>query len=227
VKKSEFEKQCDYIGLSCPEGYTCYCKPCIKAFEVDVVQWSGTGELQEEEGSLGQYKGCGKMSMCGSVEQTRVGVFRAFDNRERDDVTVSAIMHVGQETYELPVTQVGNQSFVYEFTFSDEYVGVGILEVYVDDVQIPESPFRVQVVPRDCDVDFPGKGKVPVRTAKSIYCMSLVHVFAKRLTDSHSDLRTEPRPNPVHAYAVPVRMRSAANALINRFLLCPDPLRVL
>ena len=157
--------QCDNAGLPCPEGYTCYCKPCIKAFEVDVLQWTGTEELQKEGGLSGRRKGCGKMVMCGSVEQTRTATFRAFDNRERDDVTVSAVMHVGQVSYELPVTQVGNESYVYDFTYSGDGIGVGILEVYVDGVQIPESPFRVQVVERDCEIDFPGKGKVAVCTS--------------------------------------------------------------
>eukprot|EP00977_Amphora_coffeiformis_P009546 scaffold2204_cov166-Amphora_coffeaeformis.AAC.6 len=179
VKKSEFLNQCNDIGRPCPEGYTCYCKPCIKAFEVDVVQWSSFAEFEEEGGgSLSQHKGCGKMVMCGSVEQTRKGIFRAYDNREREDVTLSAIMHVGQETYDLPVTQVANESYVYEFTYSDNYVGVGILEVYVDGVQIPESPFRVQVIDRDCEIDFPGKGKVPVRIA------NLAAVWVPCMTES-------------------------------------------
>ena len=204
MKKSEYENQCNDIGLPCPEGYTCYCKPCIKAFEVDVVQRTDTDEDREGEESFGQHKGCGKMAMCGSVEQTRTGVFRAYDNREREEVTLSAIMHVGQETYELPVTQVENETFVYEITYSDDQVGVGILEVYVDGVQIPESPFRIQVVERNCEIDFPGKGKVPVRNTTSSLPRFDV-CCCHKLTISYSFLQS--RLILVHVYAVPVHMR--------------------
>lgn len=99
--------------------------------------------------------------------ETRTASFRIYDNRERDDATVKAVMHVGQVSYELPVTQLGNESYVYEFTYSSDTIGVGILEIYVDEVQIPESPFRVQVVERNCEIDFPGKGKIAVRVSST------------------------------------------------------------
>ena len=99
---------------------------------------------------------------CGSVQQTKTGTFLIYDNRERDDAEVAAVMHVGQTSFELPVTPIANMSYVYEFQYRENQLGVAILEVYVDGLQIPESPFRVEVVPRDCNVDFPGQGKEPV-----------------------------------------------------------------
>lgn len=106
------------------------------------------------------------MSLCGTVQQTKGGIFRIVDNRERDDAVVTAVMHVGQTSYNMEVSQSVNSSYVYEFTFASNNIGVGILEVYVDDVQIPESPFRVQVVERQCELDFPGQGKVAVRITR-------------------------------------------------------------
>lgn len=69
MKESEFESQCDHVGLSCPEEYTCYCRPCIKAFEVDVLEWTGTEDEQNVGELSGKRDGCGKMVMCGTVER--------------------------------------------------------------------------------------------------------------------------------------------------------------
>lgn len=164
VKETDFDQQCDSIGLPCPDGHKCYCKPCIKAFEVDVVQLD-----DDEENSLLtsgdelHRSGCNKMALCGSVKQTKIVKFRAFDNREREGAKVTAVMHVGQTSIPLPVSRTENQSFAYDFTFSDKNLGVGILEVAVNGEKIPESPFRVEVLPRDCGQDYPGEGKTAVR----------------------------------------------------------------
>lgn len=158
VSKDEFGRQCEDAGLPCPEGYSCYCKPCIRAFEVDVLEWMNNGEYVQD-GQSNTRTGCDKMTLCGTVEQTKDITFRAYDNRERVGAVVTAMMHVGQASHPLPVKEVGNGTFTYEFSYSDDYLGVGILEVYVDGDQIPESPFRVQVEERDCEADFPGHGK--------------------------------------------------------------------
>lgn len=165
VKQSIFEEQCDNAGLPCPEGMKCYCQPCIKSFEVDVLQWEGeqvAGYVSENGTDSWLQAGCDKMSLCGTVKQTKSVTFRVYDHVEREGAIVTAIMHVGRASFELPVRQVKGLNYVYEFSFSDNKLGVGILEVYVNDKQIPESPFRVQVIPRDCDFDFPGQGKSPV-----------------------------------------------------------------
>jgi hypothetical protein len=162
VNEDIFAEQCESIGLPCPEGSSCYCKPCVKAFEVDVVEWSHNGHQLTNDTRRSHLAGCDKMSLCGTVEQTKEVVFHAYDNRERDNTTVRAVMHVGQDSIELPVVALGDGSFAYEFRYSDDHLGVGILEVYFDGEQIPESPFRVQVVERNCAKDYPGQGKEAV-----------------------------------------------------------------
>lgn len=173
VAKREFDKQCDEIGLGCPEGYKCYCKPCIKAFEVDVLQWDEHDTLDNSTNSNSsistakqseRHVGCDKMSLCGTVRQTEKSTFRAYDNRERPGAKVRAVMHVRQESRELKVITDPDFPFIYEFSFMDNELGVGILEVFVDGVQIPESPFRVEIIERDCDLDYPGQGKDAVGT---------------------------------------------------------------
>ncbi|KAL3926631.1 MAG: hypothetical protein SGBAC_013398, partial [Bacillariaceae sp.] len=153
VPESKFEEQCDLIGTPCPEGKSCYCRPCIKALEVDVYQVTdGTTNTTNESQS-----GCEKMSLCGeAVEQGEEIVFRAFDNTQRPNAAVTALLHVGQDVIELQGALVG--PFLYEFRFSHNLVGIVILEVFFDEVQIPESPLRVEIVARNCEADYPGRG---------------------------------------------------------------------
>ncbi|CAB9524509.1 activated protein kinase catalytic subunit alpha-1 [Seminavis robusta] len=160
VNRDRFNQTCIEAGLPCPEGHDCYCKPCVKAFEVDVYEYShGRGDVQELS-RIGT--GCDKMDLCGTVEQTKLITFRAIDNKERDNAIVKAKIHMDQSSNEVPVSKVENASYTYEFSFTEDILGVGILEVFVDNKQIPESPFRVQIYPRDCNLDFPGKGMSPM-----------------------------------------------------------------
>lgn len=159
VPEKDFSEQCDLAGQPCPEGYSCYCKPCIEAFEVSVYPSDRDANANH---SFSRDTGCGKMSLCGTVEQRERIDFHAYDNRQRVDATVSALLHLGQESRYLEVHEV--EEFMYGFGFSHDQSGVAILEVYFDEVQIPESPFRVEVVARDCEDDFPGQAMTAVRT---------------------------------------------------------------
>jgi hypothetical protein len=161
VSEEDFEKDCENAGTPCPDGYTCYCKPCIKAFEVTLFPWKNDTEGASK---FNRDTGCEKMGLCGEAEQRKETLFRVFDNRQRDNATVTALMLFGEEEWDLPITQV--EPFLYEFGFSHNKRGVAILAVFFDGVQIPESPVRVEVAARDCETDFPGKGKIPVSTSR-------------------------------------------------------------
>jgi hypothetical protein len=128
-------------------------------FEVSISPWISNGVEVGENVTLDD--GCGKMTLCGTVEQSKEILFRAFDNRLRDNATVTALVHLGQEDRDLPITQV--EPYLYEFGFSHSERGVAIVEVFFDGVQIPASPVRVEVAARNCDTDFPEQRKVPVR----------------------------------------------------------------
>lgn len=62
VPEGQFDQQCELQGLPCPKekGYSCYCKPCIKAFEVDLFQFD-----KEHEGTMDAtvvgFGGCDKV----------------------------------------------------------------------------------------------------------------------------------------------------------------------
>mmetsp|Transcript_10342 Transcript_10342/g.22762 ORF Transcript_10342/g.22762 Transcript_10342/m.22762 type:complete len:1423 (+) Transcript_10342:125-4393(+) len=156
----EYERSCEDQGLGCQDGYDCFCRPCVAAHEVDVVHF---------DNGIVEGSHCDKMSVCGVVEQTKNISFLATDNRQRvgiaegDDgvevgATLSVVMHVGnQEPYQLDVIDQGD--FTYEFTWSHNEIGVGVMEVYINGEQIPDSPIRVQVIERMCDLEFPGEDK--------------------------------------------------------------------
>jgi hypothetical protein len=105
------------------------------------------------------------MDLCGVVPQTKEIRFNAQDNLKRDNATVTALMHIGQDERYLSVIET--DPFVYEFSFSHNKRGVAILEVFVDEVQIPDSPIRVEITGRNCDADYPGKRMIPVSTFPS------------------------------------------------------------
>jgi hypothetical protein len=161
VPEQDFEKDCENSGTPCPEGYTCYCKPCIKAFEASVFP-SNNDTLEASQ--FNRDIGCPKMGLCGKAEQRKETLYRVYDNRKRDNATVTALILFGEEELDLPITQI--EPFLYEFGFSHKKIGVGILAIFFDGVQISESPLRVEVAARDCDTDFPGKGKTPVSTCR-------------------------------------------------------------
>jgi hypothetical protein len=102
------------------------------------------------------------MGMCGKARQRKQILYRVFDNCKRDNATIMALMLLGDEEWDSPITQVV-EPFLYDFGFRHNKRGVAILAVFFDGVQIPESPVRVNVAARDCDTDFPEQRKVPVR----------------------------------------------------------------
>lgn len=142
--------------MPCPAGLSCYCQPCIKAFEVDLY---ALGEDKQKNFSHHD-AGCDKMSLCASVQQTKNITFSAFDNKERKNANAHAVMHIGQKTIHIDVSRI-NGTYAYQFNFSYPQIGIGILEFYVNGEQIPQSPIRVEIVPRICNIDFAGQGKVP------------------------------------------------------------------
>ncbi|CAB9509368.1 activated protein kinase catalytic subunit alpha-1 [Seminavis robusta] len=155
VTEDEFNRSCELVGLPCKDGYECYCQPCVQAFEVDVYNYSSVGETTGKK-----QQGCDKMSLCGEVQQIKEIVLHMFDNLERADPTIHVIMHLTDRDDILKATKLGNHT--YEIRWSENKVGVGIVEIFFDGKQIPESPLRVQVVTRDCEIDYSGRGMTVV-----------------------------------------------------------------
>jgi hypothetical protein len=176
--RQEYENGCNRVGLPCKEGYDCFCKPCVKAFEVDVypyVEGETDYHLTDYYGDL--MGGCEKMSLCGTLEQTKSLTLRAYDNKEREGINMTVLMHVGSRTEHFHLIRLPN-TFAYEFVISEKLVGVEIIEISVNDEPIPESPIRVQVVVRDCALDT-GESRVPDTEGTCVCTNNAIEVFGK------------------------------------------------
>jgi serine/threonine protein kinase/ABC-type phosphate/phosphonate transport system substrate-binding protein len=159
---------CADAGLDCGD-FQCLCKPCVKAFDVDV---SPIADINKVVGLDGE--ACPKFAICGQVEQSKLLTFRAVDNKERAEPSISVRVLEGVLELNLPVERVGN--YTYEFTFdaSRSPTGIAIFEVYADGEQIPESPFRFAISERQCDEET-GDSLMEVDDTGNCVCQSGSH----------------------------------------------------
>ena len=157
LPQSEFGMSCSHMNLTCPKGADCFCRPCIKAFEVDVFEWTDDLAAKSLSDGFLHPPGCAKMSVCGAVQQTKTITFRIVDNQKRKNPIVEAKMHTAARSKDIPVKKISD--YIYEIDDVEYETGVSLLEVFFDGVQIPESPVRMTVIDRDCDADFPGQNK--------------------------------------------------------------------
>jgi hypothetical protein len=155
----EFLNGCAHVELSCDERDTfdCFCKPCVKAFDVDIYEFKeGEEDLHLVDSYTEELPGCPKMSICGTVVQNQVISMRVHDNMLRPDAKVQVIKHSAESRTELDVKNIEG-TFAYEFQVSSGSVEVQVLEVLVNGEPISQSPVRVMVVPNDCDAIY-GEG---------------------------------------------------------------------
>ncbi len=161
---TEFNNGCKHVGLSCDDNveYDCYCKPCVKAFEVDVYYLAeGDEDEHLEESYEDSLPGCSKMEICGTVEQRKSITMRIFDNMFREGAEVTVTAHAGEDRKSLRVTQLPG-TFAYEFKVHDNKAQVQVIEVLVNGEPISQSPIRVMVVDADCEAQYgEGSNRVP------------------------------------------------------------------
>ena len=166
-KKSPYDvvNGCEAAGKPCGDGFQCLCKPCVKAFEINVFL---RGKDTEEA--------CDKFSVCGQLEQGQELVFLATDNEKRDEMELTVKMHAGKVVQNIMTEKVLPEEIIkddsvskfvksqatkytHEFKVASNKVGVMMIEVLANGKQIPESPFRIMVEPRDCSVV--GESRIP------------------------------------------------------------------
>lgn len=154
VTKEEFENSCELKGIECKPGYQCFCQPCIEAFEVAVFQTKNDNMATKETSNE---DGCDKMSLCGITEQTKEIHFEIIDNRKRESPVVQVDMHLDHETISLDVKPHPTIQYRYQFSWKHDQTQIGIMNVFFDGEQTPQSPVRVQVLQRQCELDYPGE----------------------------------------------------------------------
>lgn len=82
--------------------------------------------------------------------------------------TFSVVVHIGETASEPEVTRVNGTRNAYTFSYSADRVGMAIVEIDVNGQQIETSPIRLQFVKRNCELDYPGEGKVAGPTGSCI-----------------------------------------------------------
>jgi cbb3-type cytochrome oxidase subunit 3 len=150
----EFLNGCGHVGLSCDEvdTYDCFCKPCVKAFDVDVYEIrDGEEDFHLVESYAEELPGCEKMSICGTVMQNKYITMRIFDNMMRDDAEVLVIKHAAESRVEVPVIPIEG-TYAYEFKVMSPTVQAQVLEIMINGEAIGQSPVRIMVAPNDCEV---------------------------------------------------------------------------
>ncbi|CAB9528643.1 activated protein kinase catalytic subunit alpha-1 [Seminavis robusta] len=166
---NEIATGCEDLGMPC-YGFSCMCKPCVKAYDVDVFPLTTTPAVlssNNNNNSTNHQVGCGKFDVCGVVQQNHKLVFRAVDNRKRHNASFAVLLHVGGDTQKYHMKQPQNDDmFAYEFEFdaTDSTVGYLIMEISVMEdgewKQVSQSPFRLEVEPPDCKAETGDSGRV-------------------------------------------------------------------
>ena len=115
VEEGCFSKEVGSIG--CPEGMQCLCRPCKKAYDVDVFPIMSTSD-GDDAASVGESGGgasvslvvnarlagsggCEKMSICGTQQQRQSLTFLVVDNRKRVNLEMAVVISQGDETRQI------------------------------------------------------------------------------------------------------------------------------
>lgn len=129
VPRNEFNSTCSVMGMECPKDYQCYCKPCVhRSVAVDV--------FEVKENVIVDATPCEKMSVCGTVEQTKLITFRIVDHMHRTGVAVTVMERMQEDEKALPVYAVEGQNWTYEFNMIDNKIGMAIVEIAFDNIQV-------------------------------------------------------------------------------------------
>ena len=134
----EITSGCAAENLDC-YGFQCVCSPCLRAFEVEFLPVSYESSP------------CAKFDICGEVEQGESIVFHAIDNKRREGITMSVKLIDGKDFQTFVMEQVnGTNHYEFSFDANQREVGITIIQLFVEDEQVLQSPFRFEVVERDC-----------------------------------------------------------------------------
>lgn len=170
----EFTNGCAQIGLSCDqnENYDCFCKPCVRAFDVDVYEYKeGDVDVHLQEYYGESLPGCEKMSICGEMQQGETITIRIYDNKFRENPRVDVIAHAGDKSTPLKVKRLEG-TMAYEVQLSDTKVQMQVVDVIFDGKPVSQSPVRVNVQPYDCDADYGEKSKRVPNEKGECVCMN-------------------------------------------------------
>ncbi|CAB9497189.1 activated protein kinase catalytic subunit alpha-1 [Seminavis robusta] len=179
----EIQQECNASGLECFDR-DCICNPCVKAFEVDFFPVYEDDKEDNRTTASGSGNGCSKFALCGRIHQEHRLSFRAIDNKKRSNATMSGVFLLEDETEE-PFSFVKVEHFDGTYDFNVDLVasrmtaGQKTIKIRIDDEEIPESPFRIVVLKRDCVADTGDANQVPDDYGECVCKSGTVDLFNK------------------------------------------------
>eukprot|EP00277_Geminigera_cryophila_P031941 CAMPEP_0173063384 /NCGR_PEP_ID=MMETSP1102-20130122/4355_1 /TAXON_ID=49646 /ORGANISM="Geminigera sp., Strain Caron Lab Isolate" /LENGTH=657 /DNA_ID=CAMNT_0013930183 /DNA_START=160 /DNA_END=2132 /DNA_ORIENTATION=+ len=166
LSRSEVKSGCADQGQVCTDTYTCLCRPCKRAKEVEIMPLEDTAQrawalnasassqdLRRQSSSSSYVGGCEKMEVCGKIRQKDVLVYRLADNRLRGQMALTWKLREGAATREgvgAAIEDAGAFNAKYSLSVSSTVVGVHILQIMFDGKQVPASPILLEVDPALC-----------------------------------------------------------------------------
>mmetsp|Transcript_24363 Transcript_24363/g.54895 ORF Transcript_24363/g.54895 Transcript_24363/m.54895 type:complete len:1195 (-) Transcript_24363:108-3692(-) len=145
--EAEVAAGCAKLKLACPTDSSCTCKPCTKAFDVDVFQVNDTSAVSTSSDQT--YLGCAKMTTCAVSQQRSKFKFSIIDNKKRDNMRFTYALHLTNNLVKGVANKTSTSySYVIEEQINEK--GQWLIEVFANDVQISESPLFIQIASRDC-----------------------------------------------------------------------------
>lgn len=183
----DIQNSCSIEGLDCLGFEECVCRPCIRGFDVEffpVTTHNDDGDDDDSQQTAiynNITQGCGKFERCGEVQQMHILTFQAFDRKKRIGEVFSAKILMGSTPEPLPMESLGRLDDIpvhqLKFNATGRRVGLAIIEVFAGDEQIPESPFRFEIRPRDCAIDIgPDSLRVPNEVGECICSNNTVEI---------------------------------------------------
>ena len=170
----DIAQECNRTGLPCYDT-DCICSPCVKASEVDFfasaadVHPTTTTAAVNHDDRFQDYQqllrdttsmvglGCAKFSICATVEQEHILHLRAIDNKGRPNVNMTGALlwddeEESEETFVFDYN-IQERIFHANFTVSNRRVGQQVLKIRINGDEVPESPYRINIVERNCFAD--------------------------------------------------------------------------
>eukprot|EP00281_Chroomonas_sp_CCMP1168_P019235 CAMPEP_0206225022 /NCGR_PEP_ID=MMETSP0047_2-20121206/7333_1 /ASSEMBLY_ACC=CAM_ASM_000192 /TAXON_ID=195065 /ORGANISM="Chroomonas mesostigmatica_cf, Strain CCMP1168" /LENGTH=693 /DNA_ID=CAMNT_0053648009 /DNA_START=65 /DNA_END=2143 /DNA_ORIENTATION=+ len=188
--QAEVAKGCADAGLPCPAGLQCVCRPCVRAEKVEIIPFNSTAlkGLESTESRLVRNAlRCGKMQVCGSFQQREELTVMLKDNVAHSGPTIHTYVLRIDEAERAGVFELVNKTETSMFLRMSESVtqmGTHVLELFVNDTQLDNSPVRLLIRPRDCSLVF-GEGslRVPDETGECL-CQSGTFELGGRCTQT-------------------------------------------
>jgi len=142
----EIADRCPTLGMLCPADYICLCSPCKLADEIEVFT-SRNNALVWRNGESNRL--CSKMETCTSVQQNQpLNILVVQNSGESFKSNISFKLSTAARLHGYAEYRDHDNSFLIEIKSAEK--GTHILQVFLNKTEIPNSPFLIEILSRNC-----------------------------------------------------------------------------